>query len=187
MGFLPSLRFKILAMASVTAFPVLFFTGLTQAYLENTSTTVKRYQYPRLYLAMLITSIRSAVHCSSIPNTITGNVGNRRRLGLCNVYPKSRCKTSRARWTVIPLALANRVRPPRLPGLRGSRYRATNVPVESVFFFLEDFFLFIAPIVCTRSLSTDRNDDLSRLSTFQMNEVDVSTTRYTPQTASRLR
>ena len=154
-GFLPSLRFKILAMASVTAFPVLFFYGFNPGVLgKPVHHRQKRYRYPRLYLAMLITSIRSAIHCLSIPNTITGDVGNRRYLGLCKVYPKSRCKTLRVHWTEMTLALANRVRPPKLPGLRGSRYRANNTPVESVFFFLEDFFSFIAPIVCTRSLST---------------------------------
>ena len=74
------------------------------------------------------------VHCSSIPKTNTGVVGNRRLLGLCNVYPKSRSRTSRARRAVIFLALANRVNPPKQPGLRESQYRANSVPVESCFF-----------------------------------------------------
>ena len=82
-----------------------------------------------------------AVHCSSIPYTITGRVGNRRRLGLCKVYLKSRWRTSRARRMVMLFALANRVTPPRLPGLSGSRYLDNRVFVDSSFFFFPFFFI----------------------------------------------
>ena len=70
---------------AATALPVLSFRGSTQAYFDNTSTTVNRYRTPRFHFFRACISTRSATHCSSMPSTTTGRVGNRRRRGLCKV------------------------------------------------------------------------------------------------------
>ena len=74
--------------------------------------------------------------------------------------------------------LANRVKPPKLPGLKGSRYPPNKAPVES------GFFLFIIFKVYKRSLSKDQSDVLWHADALRINHVHLSTTRYKRQNAS---
>ena len=124
-----------LSKAWVMGALVLALRGSTHAYFENTSMTQSRYRLPLLYLAWLCTSTRSAAHFSSGPNTRTGSLGNRRRVGLCRVYPTSRCKRARALPAEMPRDLANHCTPPKLPGCDGSRYCRNRVASEIFFFF----------------------------------------------------
>ena len=82
------------------------------------------------------------------------------------MYPKSRSRTSWAHLTEMLFTLANRVKPPELPGLRGSRYRANKTPVES------GFFLFTIYKVYKCSLSTDRSDVLWHADTLQPQDIN---------------
>ena len=131
-------------------FPCLVFYGLD-------SGVFRKDVYHRQQIAIPAIVLGNVDHFDAIRRSLLVDsehhhaVGNWRCCGLCNVYPKSRSRTSRARLTVILLAFANRVRPPRLPGLCGSRYRFNNVLLV---IFL---FLFIISKCYTRKTSTNRN------------------------------
>ena len=70
--------------AFTSALPVLFFNGITQAYLENTSIRVSKNLNPRLYLDRLETSTKSWI--SFIPTAKIGFLGQFLGAGLCSVY-----------------------------------------------------------------------------------------------------
>jgi len=70
--------------ASVIDRPVLFFNGIAQANLLNTSITVQMYLYPLFHLKSLSIKTRSADQISSILLAITFLVWNVLLIGLCN-------------------------------------------------------------------------------------------------------
>src|SRR6267154_6419501 len=82
--------------AAVNAMPVLFFSGSTRAYFENTSIHVSRYLCESFSLDNRPRPTRSACHNSLIPRAI---VRRRRNLVfdcLCSVYDFSPINHSRA-------------------------------------------------------------------------------------------